>query len=66
MSFLNLTVWQALVLLGASAAAIVGLYLLKPPPRKLVVSSTMLWRPVALVAFPSSGPCNRFIHCFGR
>jgi len=43
MSFLNLTVWQALVLLGASAAAIVGLYLLKPPPRKLVVSSTMLW-----------------------
>ena len=43
MSFLNLTAWQALVLLAVSAAAIVGLYLLKPPPRRLLVSSTMLW-----------------------
>lgn len=43
MSFLVLSAWQAGALLLFAAAAIVTLYLLKPSPRRLIVSSTMLW-----------------------
>jgi hypothetical protein len=43
MSFLNLSPWQAFALVAGTLAAIVGLYLLKPSPKKIIVSSTLLW-----------------------
>ncbi len=43
MSFLNLSSLQAFALVAATLAAIVGLYLLKPSPKKILVSSTLLW-----------------------
>jgi hypothetical protein len=43
MSFLAMSTWQAVGVVVLTAAAIVGLYLLKSPPRRILVSSTMLW-----------------------
>ena len=38
-----MSTWQAVAVVVLTAAAIVGLYLLKSPPRRILVSSTMLW-----------------------
>ena len=46
MRFLALPYWQALLLVGLTAAAIAALYWLKPPPRRLLVPSNLLWRMV--------------------
>ena len=46
MRFLALPYWQALLLVGLTAAAIAVLYWLKPPPRRLLVPSNLLWRMV--------------------
>lgn len=46
MRFLALAPGVALALLAAVAAAVVLLYLLKPSPRRLTVSSTLIWRRV--------------------
>ncbi|MFQ5742109.1 MAG: BatA domain-containing protein [Acidobacteriota bacterium] len=43
MSFLALSSLQALMLTAATAAAIVGLYWLRPPPRRVVIPSSLLW-----------------------
>ena len=46
MRFLALTPGLAAALLLAVAGAVLLLYLLKPSPRRLIVSSTQLWRRV--------------------
>lgn len=46
MRFLALAPGTAFALLAAVAAAVILLYLLKPSPRRLTVSSTLIWRRV--------------------
>ena len=46
MRFLTLAPAAALALLAAVAAAVILLYWLKPTPRRLTVSSTLIWRRV--------------------
>jgi hypothetical protein len=45
-SFLGLPTASAWLLLAAAAAAVVGLYLLKPTARRLTVASGLIWRRV--------------------
>jgi hypothetical protein len=46
MTFLSLSYTQALLLLLATVAGIFVLYWLKPPPQRVVVPSTLIWRRV--------------------
>jgi Ca-activated chloride channel family protein len=46
MRFLALPAGAAMLLLAAAAASVVGLYMLRPSPRRLVISSTLVWRRV--------------------
>ena len=46
MRFLALPAGTAMLLLAGVAALVVGLYLLRPSPRRLVVSSSLIWRRV--------------------
>jgi len=43
MSFTALAPGLSLALLAAVAAAVLGLYLLRPPPRRVVVASRLIW-----------------------
>jgi len=43
MIFLGMGAGMAAILLGTTVAAIVFLYWLKPPPRRVIVPSTLLW-----------------------
>ena len=43
MTFAALSVLQALLLITATAAVIVFLYWLKPPPQRVIVPSTIIW-----------------------
>ena len=43
MIFLGMSAGMVGLLLGATVAAVVFLYWLKPPPQRVVVPSTMLW-----------------------
>jgi len=44
MSFLALTPTQAAILLGITGVAVVLLYLLKPPPQRVVIPSSLIWK----------------------
>lgn len=46
MNLLGLSPVWAAVLLIAVAAAVIGLYLLKPAPRRIVIASTLIWERV--------------------
>ena len=46
MRFLALPAGTAILLLSGVAALVVGLYLLRPSPRRLVVSSGLIWQRV--------------------
>ena len=46
MRFLALPAGTAMLLLAGVAALVVGLYLLRPTPRRLVVSSSLIWQRV--------------------
>ena len=43
MSFSSLSLFQALLLVASTAAVIVFLYWLKPPPQRVIVPSTWIW-----------------------
>ena len=43
MTFLGMSPGMMGVLLGATVATVVFLYWLKPPPRRVIVPSTLLW-----------------------
>ena len=46
MRFLALPAGTAMLLLAGVAVLVVGLYLLRPLPRRLVISSSLIWRRV--------------------